>query len=54
MAILEQMARLIEESEGYIQDDGKITNFNDVWEMSYRMTRIRSLALEVEKLLQNG
>ena len=50
MALLEQMLFAVERSQGFIQDDGKISR-SDKGEIIYWMMRIRSLSLEVDHLL---
>lgn len=51
MVCLEQMTRLLEEAQGFIQDDSRITGQSDREEIRDRMLRLRSISLEVERLL---
>ncbi len=51
MALLEQIIHLSEEAQGLVQDDSRITGQSDREEIRDRMLHIRSLTLEVERLL---
>jgi hypothetical protein len=51
LALLEQVICLSEEAEHFIQDDGRITGDGDREEICYRMIKIRSLTLEIERAL---
>lgn len=52
MSLLEQIAHAVDECEGMIQDDSRITDFRDATGIYAKMLHIRALTIDVEHALE--
>jgi len=52
MLLLDNIVKVAEEAESFIQDDSKISGPKDVQEITDRLMKIRSLTLEAEHLIR--
>ena len=51
MALLEQIIAEAADAERYIQDDSRISGASDRQEITERLMRIRSLTMEIERIV---